>query len=230
MYMWYIFFFFASKNFSNSNRAQAFVYRFDYRARTQAVTRDVPDWAGVPHMFELPFVWGLPYISGTNIQWNSADKKMTDVMMSMLSAFARNGNPSVSTIKWEPFNDKEPGILIIERNIEMSDFSSVDYKALAFWNDYYPTILDAAINNCCNATNVVSAWRLIEMKSASFALVLLLSLLRLLDDRRLVWAFFFYVVVSLRNTLVMIIWKILRWKRETIYCKSCLLNITSTNL
>ncbi|XP_023246553.1 carboxylesterase 5A [Copidosoma floridanum] len=176
----------ADKVSSHSTRAQAFVYRFDYRARTQAVTRDVPDWAGVPHMFELPFVWGLPYATGTNIQWNAADKKMTDLMMTMLATFARTGNPSISTIKWEPFSDKDPGILIIERNIEMSDSSAVDYKALAFWNEYYPNVLNAAINNCCNATNAVSAWRLIEMRSTSFVLVLLLSALRLLDDRRLV--------------------------------------------
>lgn len=44
-----------------SKQSSAFVYKFDYHSRTQAMTKDVPDWAQVPHMFELPFIWGLPY-------------------------------------------------------------------------------------------------------------------------------------------------------------------------
>lgn len=108
-------------------------------------------------MFEQPFVWGLPYATGTSVQWNMADKKMADLVMSMFGAgFARTANPSVNTIKWEPYDRLDPGILIVERNIDMSDQSAVDYRALAFWNDYYPLVLDAAINNCCNVTSLAS--------------------------------------------------------------------------
>lgn len=149
-------------------------------------------------MFELPFVWGLPYSGGNNIQWNSADKKMADVMMSMYSAFARSNNPSVNTIKWEPYQEKSPGILIIERNIDMSDTNAIDYKALAFWNDYYPTVLDAAMNSCCNVSSsavslVVGTagqywYRTIgvEVRSppTSVAVVLTLSVLRILEEFR----------------------------------------------
>lgn len=104
-------------------------------------------------MFELPFVWGLPYAIGSTTQWNAADKKMADMMMSMFSTFARTGNPSLNTIKWEPHTEMNPGILIIERNIDMSDAGTVDFKALAFWNEYYPVLLEAATNNCCNVTS-----------------------------------------------------------------------------
>ena len=174
---------------SHRSKMQAFVYRFDYRARTQAVTRDVPEWAGVPHMFELPFVWGLPYgfgPAGPTVQWNAADKKMADVMMSMFATFARTGNPSLATIKWEPYQERSPGILIIERNIDMSDNGAVDYQALAFWNEYYPTVLEAATNNCCNVTS--SAMALIGqpdgelpevvVKSAAAAAAAALTILR----------------------------------------------------
>ncbi|XP_031777907.1 fatty acyl-CoA hydrolase precursor, medium chain [Nasonia vitripennis] len=143
----------AAKVSSHPSQTKAFVYRFDYRARTASVSGDVPEWAGVPHLLEQPFVWGLPYATGTTTQWNAADKKMSDMMMSMFSTFARTGNPSLNTIKWEPHTEMNPGILIIERNIDMSDPGAVDFKALAFWNEYYPLLLEAATNNCCNVTS-----------------------------------------------------------------------------
>ncbi|KAJ8664888.1 hypothetical protein QAD02_006550 [Eretmocerus hayati] len=145
----------AAKVASHPSKVQSFVYRFDYRARTPQVTRDVPEWAGVPHMFELPFVWGLPYSTGTPaIQWNQADKKMSDSVMAMMAQFARSGSPSLgAVVKWEPYTERQPNLLIIDRNIEMSNEVAIDHKALAFWNEYYPVLLDAAINNCCNVTS-----------------------------------------------------------------------------
>ncbi|KZC07983.1 PREDICTED: carboxylesterase 5A-like [Dufourea novaeangliae] len=142
-----------------SKDKMAFVYRFDYRPKTQFITKDVPEWAGVPHMFELPFVWGLPLVPGSSIQWNFADKQMAEVMMLMLANFARSGNPSLNNVKWEPYTEEEPGILIIDRNIDMNDGNAVDYKALAFWNEYYPRVLEEATNNCCNVTSGSTTWR-----------------------------------------------------------------------
>ncbi|XP_076623948.1 carboxylesterase 5A [Colletes latitarsis] len=142
-----------------SKERQAFVYRFDYRPKTQAITKYVPEWAGVPHMFELPFVWGLPFTAGSPVQWNFADKKMSEVIMTMLANFARTGNPSPNNVKWEPYTEEAPGILIIDRNVDMGDANAIDYKALAFWNEYYPMVLEEATNNCCNMTSQSTAWR-----------------------------------------------------------------------
>ncbi|XP_054009213.1 carboxylesterase 5A-like [Hylaeus anthracinus] len=137
----------------------AFVYRFDYRPKTPSVTKNVPEWAGVPHMFELPFVWGLPLAPGSSIQWQFSDKKMCEVMMIMLANFAKTGNPSPNNIKWEPYTEEEPGILIIDKNVDMGDANAVDYMALAFWNEYYPMVLEEATNNCCNMTSRSTTWR-----------------------------------------------------------------------
>ncbi|OAD58990.1 Carboxylesterase 5A [Eufriesea mexicana] len=150
-----------------SKEKLAFVYRFDYRPKTQSITKDVPEWAGVPHMFELPFVWGLPLITGSSIQWHFADKKMAEVVMTMLASFARVGNPSLSNVKWESYTEQEPGILIIDKNIDMGNSNAIDYKALAFWNEYYPMVLEEATNNCCNVTSHSTAWR-----EASYQVVL----------------------------------------------------------
>lgn len=140
-----------------ARQTTTFVYRFDYRAKTQSVVKDIPEWAGVPHMFELPFVWGLPYQMSSTMQWVPNDRKTSDAMMTMLATFAKTGEPSISggagpTVKWESFTQDDPKILIIDKNIEMSEPNAVDHKALAFWNDYYPQILEEA-TTCCNVTS-----------------------------------------------------------------------------
>ncbi|XP_032690500.1 carboxylesterase 5A-like isoform X2 [Odontomachus brunneus] len=142
-------------------KASAFVYRFDYRPRTQPITKDVPEWAGVPHMFELPFTWGLPHLMSGTTQWNFADKKMSDVIMAMLATFAKTGDPSLNNqIKWEPFTEKNPGILLIDKNIDMNQPDEVDYRAFAFWNEYYPQILEEATSYCCNVTSTAATWKI----------------------------------------------------------------------
>ncbi|KAI4485065.1 hypothetical protein M0802_012806 [Mischocyttarus mexicanus] len=139
-----------------SKQERSYVYRFDYRPKTDFMVRDVPEWAGVPHMFELPFVWGLP--STPTVQWNSADKKMSEVMMMMFANFAKTSNPSLHNVKWNSYTIKDPGILIIDKNIDMNEPNVIDYKAFAFWNEYYPKVLEEATNNCCNVTSSATRW------------------------------------------------------------------------
>jgi len=137
-----------------------FVYRFDYRPKTQTVIKEVPEWVGTSHMFELPFVWGLPHVTGGATQWHFSDKKTSDSMMNILGTFARNGNPILSSGKWEPFTQDNPRILIIDKNFEMNEPNTVDYKAFAFWNEYYPQIIEEATDNCCNITSAATTWRI----------------------------------------------------------------------
>ncbi|XP_044575702.1 carboxylesterase 1C-like isoform X1 [Cotesia glomerata] len=136
-----------------SRQKETFVYRFDYRPITQLVVRDIPEWAGVPHMFELPFVWGLPHMFGSSIVWRSSDKNLADVMMRMVGKFIRSGNPTLDIVQWDPFNEQSPGILTINRTISKSDVEAIDHRILAFWNDYYPSLIQETMNFCCNATN-----------------------------------------------------------------------------
>ncbi|XP_076294153.1 carboxylesterase 1C [Lasioglossum baleicum] len=149
-----------------SNEKSAFVYRFDYRPETKFATSELPKWAGVPHMFELPFVWGLPGLRGNTIQWNYADTHMAEVMTQLLANFAKSGIPSAQNVKWEPYTEEKPGILIIGKTSNMSDGSDVDYRALAFWNEYYPRLLEEAMNNCCNVTSAATEPRAATPKIA----------------------------------------------------------------
>lgn len=156
-----------------SKMVKTFVYRFDYRPRTPAVTRDLPEWVNVPHMFELPFFWGLPHVFSNQILWNTSDKKLADVMMMMMANFLRVGSPSLNNVRWEPYTEDTPGILIIDRTINMSEPHAVDFRALAFWNEYYPRVVSEATSNCCNATSSSSA--LASSSTASFEICLATS-------------------------------------------------------
>lgn len=159
---------------------KAFVYRFDYRPKTQSVMKDVPEWAGVPHMFELPFVWGLTHLTGSNItQWQYNDKKQSEIIMLMLTIFAKSGNPSITSYKWEPFTQENPRILIIDKNIEMDKPNMVDYKALAFWNDYYPLVVEDATNICCNVTNTATTWKIFFHNMCFNGVIVIATLYRL---------------------------------------------------
>lgn len=139
-----------------SKSSTTYLYRFDYKPKKNLVP--IKDWVRVPHTFDLPFVWGMPYWPNlASIVWNGADKKISDVVMNLWANFARNSNPVQGTlnIKWEPFTAEKPGVMILDRFLNMSDGSNIDYKSFAFWNDYYPQVVRASMS-CCNNTNTAT--------------------------------------------------------------------------
>uniref|UniRef100_A0A8W7PI28 Carboxylesterase type B domain-containing protein n=1 Tax=Anopheles coluzzii TaxID=1518534 RepID=A0A8W7PI28_ANOCL len=123
--------------------------------RTAAALKDVPEWVGVPHNFELIFLWGLPYwlALADQMQWDSADKRVADIVMTLWANFAKFTNPTQVGvyIRWEKFTVTEPGVLIIDRSFNMSDHTTMSFDAVKFWNHYYPSVINFAAQ-CCNAT------------------------------------------------------------------------------
>uniref|UniRef100_A0A182PIH7 Carboxylesterase type B domain-containing protein n=1 Tax=Anopheles epiroticus TaxID=199890 RepID=A0A182PIH7_9DIPT len=138
-----------------SQQADTFVYRFDIKPRTAAALKDVPEWVGVPHNFELIFLWGLPYwlTLADQMQWDSADKRVADIVMTLWANFAKFTNPTQVGvyIRWEKFTVTEPGVLIIDRSFNMSDHTTMSFDPVKFWNHYYPSVINFAAQ-CCNAT------------------------------------------------------------------------------
>ncbi|XP_066996012.2 fatty acyl-CoA hydrolase precursor, medium chain [Anabrus simplex] len=136
-----------------SKVSTTFLYRFDYKPKKSLL--NIPDWAKVPHECDIPFVWGMPYWpSLSNFLWNNMDRKFAEHVMMMWANFAKYSNPIQTgfSIKWEPFTEDAPGFMILDRNFNMSDSTSVDYKAFNFWNSYYPKVKDVAKSACCNMT------------------------------------------------------------------------------
>ncbi|KAF5300398.1 hypothetical protein FQR65_LT01019 [Abscondita terminalis] len=133
-----------------------YMYRFDMKPNTQAATAIFPEWVEVPHLFDLIYVWGIPYwISLPEQEWDIRDKRTSDIIMSFWTAFAKFSNPTennIYPIRWDPFTKQHPAILIIDRNFSMSDISTFNYKPFQFWNDYYPKVINVA-SRCCNETD-----------------------------------------------------------------------------
>lgn len=139
-----------------SKFSDVFMYRFDTKPKTQIIVDMLPNWSGVPHRFDQIFVWGMPYwVSLENqTQWSTEDKRLSDIIMTMWSNFAKFSNPTERGvyIRWTNFTEAEPGVLIIDRSFNMSDTSTFNYQGVQFWNNYYMKVIDYTIQ-CCNATN-----------------------------------------------------------------------------
>jgi hypothetical protein len=108
----------------------------------------------VPHGFEQIFVWGLPYATTQgDTQWDNSDKRVSDIVMTLWANFVKYTNPTQVGvyIKWDKFTTENPGILIVDKSFNMSDFKSLNYRAVQFWNDFYPSVINFAAM-CCNTT------------------------------------------------------------------------------
>ncbi|KAG8267490.1 Carboxylesterase [Homalodisca vitripennis] len=144
-----------NQSFYMSNFKQIFLYRFDYRLKTMGVL-DLQDWMTSPQFGEIPFVFGMPYWTSVSspIIWNSADKKVADSVMGFWGNFTKSFNPAQHgrNIKWEPYNPDMPSVMILDKVFNMSDPATINYKALTFWNEYFPKVVRIA-TQCCNMTN-----------------------------------------------------------------------------
>ncbi|CAH1153247.1 unnamed protein product [Phaedon cochleariae] len=133
-----------------SKEQPTYVYRFDIKPSTAAATSHLPEWVSVPHLFDLIYVWGVPYWS-TGQEWDIRDKRISDTIMSFWTNFAKTSNPtenSIYPVTWERFSRDSPGILIIDGTFNMSNSRNLNYKAFEFWNDYYPKVR-AVATQCC---------------------------------------------------------------------------------
>lgn len=134
-----------------------YMYRFDMKPTTDGAVAELPSWVSVPHLFDLIYLWGMPYWSQipTQQEWDIRDKRVSDIIMNFWTNFAKSSNPtesSIFAIKWDEFKPDSPGILIIDRTFNMSSNIQLNYKSFEFWNNYYPKVIDIA-TQCCNATS-----------------------------------------------------------------------------
>lgn len=152
-----------------SKYADTYVYRFDLKPKTLEAVKNIPSYLGVPHSFDNIFVWGLPYLYIDNKVWESADKRISDIIMTMFSNFAKYANPTEFGIYigWENFTYETQRVLIIDRNFNMSNSNTFNYHGIQFWNDYYPKTLQYALS-CCNGTFSGGAAAKIPKTTASF--------------------------------------------------------------
>ncbi|XP_018566534.1 carboxylesterase 5A [Anoplophora glabripennis] len=138
-----------------SKEKPVYVYRFDMKPSTTSAVSQIPEWVTVSHLFDLIYVWGIPYWENTGQQWDHRDKRISDTIMSLWTNFAKYSDPTANAIfpiKWQSFTQENPGIMIIDGNFDMGNSNNLNYKAFEFWNEYYPKIRDVA-TRCCEISD-----------------------------------------------------------------------------
>ncbi|EDW61189.2 neuroligin-4, X-linked isoform X2 [Drosophila virilis] len=127
------------------------VYSYIFKFRSKSIRPDLPSWIGVPKYFDQIFVWGIPYVNNI-IEWNSTDKKMADIIMTLWANFAKTSNPTKSNVyvKWSTISPPNYSYIIIDERFNTGYFA--DNQKVQFWKNLYPKILNFA-TECCNSTN-----------------------------------------------------------------------------
>ncbi|KAL9914300.1 liver carboxylesterase 1 isoform 1-T2 [Glossina fuscipes fuscipes] len=138
-------------NYLNADE-DVFVYYFNIRPKTEFY--NLPRWISVPKYFDQIFIWGVPYMNNNMFinRWNSTDKKISDIVMTLWANFAKASNPTAFNIylKWNAFSQTNQTYLVINEDFNLKSVTE-NYK-INFWNEYYPKLLDFAIE-CCASQN-----------------------------------------------------------------------------
>nr|CAH7745679.1 unnamed protein product [Callosobruchus chinensis] len=133
-----------------------YVYRSDIRPSTDNATMHLPKWVSVPHLFDLIYIWGVPYWSNGQ-EWHKRDKSISDIIMALWTNFVKYSDPTQYPVEWSNFTEQNPGILInVNGTFKMSDSRDVNYKAFEFWNQYFPKV-KAIVSQCCEALENTSS-------------------------------------------------------------------------
>ena len=112
----------------NNQDSKYFLYQFNY----QPSYNHKPHWMGTLHAFDIQFVFGFPQRLTDN--WhpkpNAADLKVSDMMMTMWTNFAKFGNPTPAghshapLIHWSQFYYSKRNYLQISEHLEHREFNT----------------------------------------------------------------------------------------------------------
>uniref|UniRef100_A0A6I8MZK4 Carboxylic ester hydrolase n=2 Tax=Ornithorhynchus anatinus TaxID=9258 RepID=A0A6I8MZK4_ORNAN len=125
--------------------AQVYAYLFDHRASTLAW----PPWMGVPHGYEIEFVFGLPLEPALN--YTPAERALARRMMRYWADFARSGDPNEASTpeaaegpgpRWPPYTaGGQHYVMLNVRPLEVRQ--GLRAQPCAFWNTFLPKLLSA---------------------------------------------------------------------------------------
>ncbi|CAH1789337.1 unnamed protein product [Owenia fusiformis] len=131
------------------------MYQYCLGFRSTNASGVVPEWMGVPHNGELPYVWGWSWLQFNEnvrnqtgmildpIEWNQEDAEYADYVMTMWSNFAKFGNPTPEPVwntTWNKWELEDRKYLWIDRDYQEKQHYRV--HELAFWQEYMPTFIN----------------------------------------------------------------------------------------
>ncbi|OCT59426.1 acetylcholinesterase [Xenopus laevis] len=133
--------YFAGKVSETGNRV--YTYVFDHRASNLAW----PQWMGVPHGYEIEFVFGLPL--DANLNYTPQEEALSRRMMRFWANFARTGDPNdgndARQQRWPLYTASEQRYIAIN-NRRQQDLQGIRVQTCMFWNRFLPKLLNITDN------------------------------------------------------------------------------------
>ena len=123
----------------HSEVAPVYMYEFAHRSKFSFNA----EWMGVDHGTNAPYDFGSPLVPRWPFQHSEADNNVSVFIMTTYANFARFGDPTpqpVSDVTWERFNSSHRAYLRVDANPKMA--ASFNPRRMAFWNDYYPELVE----------------------------------------------------------------------------------------
>ncbi|KAL9970952.1 hypothetical protein ACROYT_G023418 [Oculina patagonica] len=135
-----------AKALAKNGRAP-YVYLFNHRP----VYTVLPDWMGVVHAMDIPFVFGAPFknihdpfVTMMVTKYSEIEKGLSLFMMKLWTDFAKYGSPnppdSGPAVTWPKFTEQEQEYLVLDLKPRVE--RRYQAKRMAFWNDMVPQVLE----------------------------------------------------------------------------------------
>ena len=121
--------------------AHADAYMFEFNHRSTETGTDA--WKGVAHGDNTPYVFGAPFLNSSALNFTDEDRNVSHLIMELYANFAKHGNPTPHQVRglvWDRFNMSSKLYLRINNRSQMEAF--YEPRRMAFWNNYYPKILN----------------------------------------------------------------------------------------
>ncbi|XP_024106194.2 acetylcholinesterase isoform X2 [Pongo pygmaeus] len=120
--------------------ARVYAYVFEHRASTLSW----PLWMGVPHGYEIEFIFGIPLDPSRN--YTAEEKIFAQRLMRYWANFARTGDPNEprdpKAPQWPPYTTGAQQYVSLDlRPLEVR--RGLRAQACAFWNRFLPKLLSA---------------------------------------------------------------------------------------
>ena len=120
--------------------APVYLYEFTHSSRPN-------QQLGVVHGDNVPYGFGIPFLETSADTkgfhyYDARDRQVSWFVMTLYTNFAKYGNPTpqpVSGVTWQQFNSAHRAYLRLGANPAM--VSCFDPRRMAFWNNYYPKLV-----------------------------------------------------------------------------------------
>ncbi|CAH1229112.1 BCHE [Branchiostoma lanceolatum] len=147
----------------------AYMYEFAHRSSISPY----PNWAGVLHGDDIPFVLGQPL--NATLGYTAEEADLSRRMMRYWANFARTGNPENNgEAVWNPYTESSRGYLVLDTDAPRM-VTGQKATECALWDNYVPALINSTETTMPSQCPPVVASRAPSLWGQSLMVVLLLN-------------------------------------------------------